>query len=157
MFAIGQETYRLTARDEQTLLVEPFFRKVVTNITGGVPGAGGVIQIPRDRSLYLNSFSFQGSPGAANFWTDLIVWANIKASSQFHTLWQFAASQLVPNNAVASVADQRGGFNVRMDLVLPPGIDIVFQANRNPFASAANYEFNLTGYLIPPGMIGREF
>lgn len=148
MLSFGEQLYRMTPRDEETLKLEPFFRQAVANIGAIVPAAAVSFVLPADRSFYLHSVSWQGQPDGTTIWETGV----IELVDADPTIRQRAASVLNGDRASARAAL----LYVQPELIVPPATrQVNLSLNRSVTTAAASAIFWLTGYLIPPGGIGR--
>lgn len=147
MFNFGDQLYRLTGRDLETLLVEPYFRQATGTIVSLAPAGSVTFPVPLDRCLYIHSLSWiagarSGSAYSAYF-AEFYDTANILVG-------QFFADE------IAGVLGQGFIRHQLLDLVLPPQTArIQLQFNSGSVAATSSISANLAGYLIPPGRIGR--
>jgi hypothetical protein len=164
MLNLGAQLYQLTERDRATLGIEPFFRSLSLTAVGAATSGYGTITWPRDRALYIKKATafFANPPGAFN-WTEFAVGAGSTDTSTQHVLYVRGH----PSSAVAMPGDDMtsppaAGVGVvvstpNLDLILPPGINLMsFTGYRNGGVANGDFTVYVTGYLIPPGQIGRS-
>ncbi len=156
MFTIGQELYRLTNRDEETLLIEPFFRTLIANIPAGVGASGVSFSVPIDRCLYLGMCSLRMTPGAAQRMISVFMELQNTAAVVFQKIWEVNGDLTGDYNA-ASVLGTTVSFNLYPQIILPPGSTLRVSGEKLPVANAGIVNATVSGYLIPPGRIGRVF
>lgn len=149
MLAFGEQLYRMTVRDEETLKLEPFLRRVDTSIASGAGNVTAAFQLPSDRALYLHSYVVQFAGEALTQYT------------QWRTNFEDAVSSL-SHQIDGSFPLGLGlgiGFVQKRDIgfVLPPFTrQLTVQVFRSGTpASVAPVSVWVTGYLIPPGRIAR--
>ena len=160
MFTIGDSLYRLTPRDLEQLLVDPYFRTGTGSILAGVGGGSINTSWPDDRMLWLHSLQLYGDAHAAGAWTNFVVQIFNKANTvQTLRNWssQSAANGLVgdANQTPAAGTDVRIGWNA--GILIPPGCGLSFGATRTGTVNAATFALNINGYLLPAGNFGRAF
>jgi hypothetical protein len=167
MFRFGDQLYRMTSRDEETLLIEPFYRQIfITVPLGGT--ARGEITVPPDRALYVGHvFAFlDPQAGVGAHWH---AWQLNGASSPIGAPLVEPVQIVTINAGLATqrlLSDRQNGVtgdgaiiahDVTVDFVFPPGIQrLVFDAFRTAGTGPAVARCWVRGYLIPPGRIGRS-
>lgn len=161
MFSIGEQLYRLTSRDEETLLVEPFFRSIGFQLVGAAAQAVLLVPIPVDRCLYIKSVTFTGGSYAGGTWSraQIAVENNALGSGINVVDWTSFVNGLVTdrsNNAV-TIGERIVLHQPAVDTLYPPGLtNIRLNAQTPAKAVTADVIFDINGYLLPPGRIGRR-
>jgi hypothetical protein len=166
MFTFGEQLYRLTQRDEETLLVEDYFRRIDLSITPGNVTAQASLFLPKDRCLYVSKVIFTGF-SFAGFAGNWIAWSvNLFDTAAGDTTIAINGSAadtrpLIGDGTYGPTALGLGEGVVqskRIQTVFPPGFA---QLNFNAFTTAkpvatATARLFLHAYLLPPGRIGRR-
>jgi len=158
MFTFGQGLYRLTERDLETLLVEPYIRSSIRQLAPAQASDSILFPVPQDRSLYLDcfalnwNFNFEALSVATAFAINLFTQAGTQIS-----LLSIVRDNggIVGDNAATRGAGAVFGINRAPRIILPPGVQVRMDVSRTGTANAMDYRFDLTGYLIPPGGVGR--
>ncbi len=156
MLNFGQDLYRLTARDEETLLVEPYFRAVAANIGAGLVSATATFITPLDRCLYLHSVMTLANPGATHTWSII----SVLIGSPDGVVSQVLSDRrglLTGDGNAAAVGGTTVSFRDDLRILLPPGVRVLVFCEKNAATNAAFFTANVHGYLVPPGQIGRQF
>ena len=158
MFFLGNELYRLTARDEETLLVEPYFRRISSTMTPAQAADAREFVYPLDRCLYIDGFQLTLNPAeeALSVAQSFTIGITTQDGSGIANIFS------VHDNAglIGNHASTRGaGVSVRLQdrpkLVVPPGLKIRLDLLRSVTTNAYSWRCDLNAYLIPPGRIGR--
>lgn len=157
MLAIGQDLYRLTSKDEETLLIEPYFRGLTIPVPAAVLSGNAQFQLPFDRCLFFKHGMVRVTPGAAQT-AAIVQWQILSPVSQLvaNTLFD-VRGVLVGDNQAAAVAGGVVCFNFDAGIVLPPGCILQAYMEKSAAANAGFFSAEISGYLIPPGRIGRVF
>lgn len=162
MFTIGEQLYRMTPRDEETLLIEPFFRRFQFTVPLGA-GVTLDVTIQRDRAYFLKAVQFNGAShaGAGAFWSRWRVQVLDGVNAQLEIVDRDASSvtgRLLSDGTVGTADGQILKQYVSLDTLLPPGCTVVrLSANRVLGLADADCVFTVHGYALPPGQIGRGF
>lgn len=162
MFSVGEQLYRLTARDEETLLVEPFFRRFSFTIVGAAQAGLVVVPIPIDRCIYIKKLRFTGaSYVAARTWSDWLVELDARfvgglitvAASGNGNFSELLSTGVGTGGGANAVVEQ----SVDVDTIFPPGMQTIrFNAFTPPKAVDAFFTFEISAYFLPPGRFGRR-
>jgi hypothetical protein len=158
MFSFGEQLYRPTIRDEQTLLVDSFFRSFTVNYGIGVGNVSTFIQIPKDRAFYLHQLQFNLTAVAADTWTVIAVTLFNNDNSVFlaRLLILGDTAGLIGDNASTRGINVGPNINKTFGLVVPPSTSIEVAMTRTGGLAAATAPiFSVAGYLLPPGGIAR--
>lgn len=162
MLSFGEQLYRPTAKDEETLLVEPLFRELTVLIPGASQLALWVLPIPIDRSLYIERVSCQGFSYvyAGNGWAEWFVQLDARFAGGLITVCNRGNggfNPLISDGVAANAPNAPFTQTVDVKTVYPPGMATVrFNASTPAKAVDASVSFTISGYLIPPGRIGRR-
>lgn len=146
MISFGQQLYRLTSRDLETLQVEPFFRTVAGTIVSNAPAGSVEFRLPLDRALYVHSLIWNGGLRSGSSYSA------IRAS--FSDGGNFVQGQIFEqefDTLLTTFAQTRV-----LELLVPPQsgkIQLTFLNAAVP--ATATITGTICGYLIPPGAIGR--
>lgn len=157
MLTVGQGLYNLTQRDLSTLFVDSFFREVGSTIAAGTDAGEVVLQIPVDRCLWLGHVHFQGSAAALSTWTSIAMTLT-STSGTFYRVFRMESGSagVLGDNSTASGAGGVCSVNRSFNLLLPPNTQSIrFAMARIGSTNPATWVANCSGYLIPPGGIGR--
>lgn len=153
MLTFGEQLYRLTERDEATILIDPFQRAVSAQMGVGVANlvtgpTGQIPNIPVDRSLWIHSIQILGGPEAATAYRELGIQL-VRGDGSLHQLWL--------DNQVNGAAGAGVARYIPVGLALPPGSQSpAVNAVRVGTTGVATVTMWITGYLIPPGRIVRS-
>lgn len=154
MFTLGQDLYRPTLRDEQTLLIEPFWRQFTGS--GSTTVLAFFVDLPRDRALFIQRFVLEGQAAVGELWTRIEVNANFNTLT--HRLWSARNGNigdgLIGNDAGAT-PNAIYYTDVPLEVVCPPFTERIQVNATKSAAGAGTISCFITGYLIPPGGIGR--
>lgn len=159
VFSFGEQLYRPTLRDEQTLLIEPFARLINITIPIGPSTVNQLLVPPLDRCLFIESLVIVGIPGVA----DTIIGFDVNqgdpvfGSQPLRVFEVFDGNGLIGTNA-SSVSGP--GKEIVISLpnfnhLFPPRSSVGFDVNRDNAAVISTVQINLYGYLLPPGGMGR--
>ena len=155
MFQIGEKLYNLTDRDRSTLYVDSFFRSVTATIPALADSGEALLAVPLDRSLYINNFTLIGDGIALNTWTTLSIRA-VSDAGVVYRLGTFLSPALIGDNATTSGPGVNVVINKHLGLLVPPNTkSISLLAARTGNTNAATATLAISGYLVPPGGIGR--
>lgn len=160
MFSIGEQLYRLTGRDEETLLVEQFFKTFVASAVGASQVALIVENIPIDRCLFIKQVIFTGNGYAGGNWIRTLVQLDARFVGGLITVCKresFSVGLVSDgsNNVVTSGASVVQTYDV--DTLYPPGMQSIrLEAQTPAKAVTADCIFEVSGFLLPPGRIGRR-
>lgn len=161
MFTFGEKLFNLTARDRQTLRIDPFIKPNNLTITIATNSNSKQLSVPIDRCLYLNRVVLTWANTAAHFLTT----AEITAFAD--PLLNFSLGRLFSRvgSVRGIVGDSVGGnaivaesyaISERMDIVLPPATQLQLAVSANAaVASNLTTSWTVWGYLLPAGSIGR--
>lgn len=162
------ELYRLTERDRNTLLVEPFFGRRVLALAIGDSSQALDIDIPADRICLCQSLQMTAAPEAATTWRLMqFSWRPTGAAvADQNTICERRASAagaivhgLVADSVQTPVLDPiglGGTWNlIERHLMLPPGGHLRVTTLRSGTTVAANVTVTFLCYLIPSGNVGR--
>lgn len=156
MFTIGQGLYNLTERDRTTLFVDPFYRQFVVSAGAASLVGAADLNLPLDRALYINSIVFNGAPTALSRWTNFELNALANSGSTGFLLAKYLGAPLIGDNSLATAVGDGCVINRDLNLVIPPNTNALrFSVTRDVVGNAASCTINLSGFLIPPGGIGR--
>lgn len=159
MFNFGESLYRLTRRDEQTLLVDPFFRDSGTvSLNIGVANLTYNYSVPVDRALYLHDVIIALEPTVGTTWQFVSVTVADAAGRVGTVGTRRSATGLVSDNDTAAGGIGKGVMiTIPARLVLPPQINqLQINVSRDTSAAIATIVAKVSGYIIPPGGIGRN-
>lgn len=148
--------YSLTDRDLETLLIEPYFRRATINLGVGVTEASASFTIPADRVLYLSTVSWTAFAEANTTWTNARLEIN-PGTPTAHVISSFGSTGGLPFIVSGAPAGQGGSISFDVHLALPPGIGVAGVLSRIGATVAASGRIDITGFLIPPGSIGRGY
>lgn len=162
MFTFGEQLYRLTSRDEETLLVEPYVRQFRFDATAAATTTFDV-PIAVDRIFYIDT-----------------VIANLAAPGGVGAQWQGWQINLItlPSDPVNQLVVGNVGMPTQLlqsdgtitptpvnafilqtkvvKFAFPPGYRTMrFTVARVAGVAPIQAEFFLTGYTLPPGRVGR--
>jgi len=159
VITFGHDLYRLTSRDEETLLVDPYFRSITVNVATLTTGGTGLLAPPQDRAYMLNRLVVRGASMVGASWQRFQLLTQ-GGGSATHVLWDVIdenANGLTGDNAAPpAAAGQTVIIGANLNLLIPPGLQLLAQVSRNAAPVAAGLAtFWLTGFLVPPGGIGR--
>lgn len=165
MFAIGEQLYRLTPRDEETLLLEPYFRRIDVSIAGASASGFGELFFALDRTLFLKSVVYEFNAVALANWTGFQLISSNAPGNFIHYIDGLDAGAIAgaaspvmvsPSYPAAPAVGSGVMWRQDMSMLVPAGASrIRFTAYRNNTVNVATASCWLTGYLIPPGGIGR--
>lgn len=160
MFNFGEILYRLTPRDEKTLLVDPYFRDSgVQTINAGVTQQTYNYTVPVDRCLYLHDVIVALEPIAASIWQFISVTVADAAGRVGTVATRRCFLGLADDNVGGNVGGVGKGVMITLNcrLVLPPQISqLQVNVSRDTSANAGSFVSKVSGYVIPPGGIGRN-
>lgn len=155
MFQIGEKLYNLTERDRSTLYVDSFFRSITATIPALSDTGEALLPIELDKALYINNFTLIGDGVALNTWTTLSLRA-VSTSGVVYRLGTFLSAALIGDNATTSGAGVNVVINRNLGLIVPPNTrSISLSAARSGNTNAATATLAISGFLLPPGGIGR--
>lgn len=164
MFSFGEQLYRLTGRDEETLLIDPFFRWIDLTLAGAATNNSIDVTYPIDRALFIRSVSANlNAPPGAFSWTE---WTLQIFNSQYPIRLATVALKasgattipLASDGALVTAVGQYVTNEVMVDYIFPPGLNTLrFGAGRNGGVADATARILIKGYLLPPGQIGRVY
>lgn len=159
MLTIGQELYSPTLRDLQTLQLEPFNRAIGSQIPAAQVSGSVDILVPADRAMWLHAFTLLGQPTALSTWQQfsfalLDRGGNVLPSGL--VVFGGVGCTLQGDNCGAGVAGAAVAINRLSGIVIPPSVSALrLTASRAVTTNPADFVLAVTGYLIPPGGIGR--
>jgi hypothetical protein len=155
MFQVGEKLYNLTERDRSTLYVDSFFRSATVTIAALSDTGEALLAVPLDRALYINNFTLIGDGVALSTWTTLSIRA-VSDAGVVYRLGTFLSAALVGDNASTSGAGVNVVINRLLGLIIPPNTkSISLSAARSGNTNAATATIAISGFLLPPGGIGR--
>lgn len=159
MFSFGEILYRLTARDEKTLLVDPYFRDSgIQTLNIGTANQTYNFTVPVDRCLYLHDVNVALEPTVGTIWQFFSVTV-ADAGGRVGTVGvRRAVAGLIGDNESGVGAAGKGVMiTIPVRLVLPPQIDkLQINVSRDTSAQITTFVSKISGYIIPPGGIGRN-
>lgn len=159
MFTFGEQLYRTTQRDEETLLVDPVFRFAPGTIAAASASGSVDIPVPLDRSLFVHSFTIELGATALSTWELVFLTLKDRVGATLPgAVFAIgnAGQTLVGESQANSGVGAGCRFNRVFQLILPPGISAIScTAQRLVTTNAATFGFGINGYTIPPGRIGR--
>jgi hypothetical protein len=151
MFAIGEQLYRLTTRDEETLLVDPFVRAAAGVVIPAGTQADCSIFLPKDRMFFLHTVDVTLAISALTTYATDDITVSLLDAAGVATVFSR------PMQAVTAAAGVGYSRIDRVQLILPPGTGSVrLNVIRSGTTNAANFNLRLVGYLLPPGRFGRS-
>jgi hypothetical protein len=148
--------YELTDRDRETLLIEPYFRRVLIDFAIGVDTASGDFITPNDRCLFITHVSWTCFGQAATRWSNARLEINPGLPTA-HVISSFGSTEGMPFIVSGAPTGQGGSITDDISLVIPAGIRVAGVLSRIGNTAVAQGRCDLTGYLIPPGTIGRGY
>ena len=163
MFSFGEQLYRLTSRDEETLLVDPFVR-VIPVLVAANSTANLDVPVPKDRLIYVKSVTWLGfgPAGAGAAWQEWQVNLNLfngdptpmkVAGVVGNTPLQFLQTD---GTIVAQPANGICQQTQQVDFMFPAGYSLLrLTASRIAGTITEECRFYIRGYFLPPGRIGR--
>lgn len=159
MFNFGESLYRLTQRDEETLLIDPFFRVASGSVAAASLFSSVNIAVPIDRSLFIHTLQIALIASALSTWESAsvsLIDSNGTALSAGLFAIGGAGSVILGDNQANSGAGLGARINRVLELALPPFISAVrLDVTRLVSTNAATFALGISGYTIPPGRIGR--
>ncbi len=156
MLNFGEQLYRLTQRDEETLLLDFQLTQTVVTVGAGITNAFVDMQVPRDRALYVHRLTVY-TPGAALSVPTGFSWQAVVAGVPVGDIWAIVQSDGLKGDRQISTltAGLEKTWNLDYRGVLPPGLNYRFRATRTNSTNPVQFFVSMHGYLIPPGRIGR--
>lgn len=149
--------YAITERDLEGVQIEPYFRRALLSFGVGQTNQSVNFSWPRDKALILNrcAYNFNAEPGTTWSFYQLLA---AHTTVGIHNLDAAGGTAGIPfHPASATAAGSGGQFGVSLDLLLPAGSSIQFEAVRVGTTAGVACFVDLTGYLIPQGTIARGF
>lgn len=159
MFTFGEQLYRPTGRDEETLLVVPMIRSPQFTLAAASAIGTFDMPIPADRMLFLHSFSLALNGVALSTWTQarLLIYDRSGAVI-IGNIWEAVEVGGLVGEGQVSVSGAGKNVNIVkiMQIALPPGIGgLRIEVTRSGTTNAVNWGFNTMAFTVPPGMFGR--